>query len=411
MDLSSTEEAVSRYRYIPKMVKITQKFEDDSIKDVVGVLRKELSRDAVVSLIKPGMRVAVTSGSRGIDNIALVTREVIGFLKEKGARPFIVPAMGSHGGATAEGQRKVLEHLGVTEEYCGCPIMSSMETKQVATAPTGEPVFMDKYAAEADGTVLIGRVHPHGDVAGGPHESGMIKMMTIGLGKQKGAELCHQLGRAGNFERIPMFARGMYDSVNIMFGIALVENTYQKTSVIRALAKEELWTEDPKLLVKAKSYAVPLLPVPADILIVDEIGKDITGGHKQYETAKSILLDVRDSSEGNCLGMGSYDIGTLRLFKKIDFDKTYINTLNSTLLFYADVPMIMNNDRMAIQLAMMTCNVLDKTRVRIVRIKNHAEFTELLVSENMLEDLKRYPEITIAGKPEAMVFNAGGNLY
>jgi hypothetical protein len=357
------------------------------------------------------MRIAVTAGSRGIDNIALIIRKVIRFLTEKGAKPFIIPAMGSHGGATAEGQVKVLAHLGITEEYCRCPICSSMDVTQVAVTPDGEPVLMDTYAAQADGVVLVGRVHPHGDVAGGPHESGMIKMMTIGLGKQKGAELCHQLGRQGNYRRIPMFARLMYDNSNILFGVALVENTYQKTSIIRALAREEIWTEDPKLLVKAKSYTVPLLPVPADILIVDEIGKDITGGHEHYETAKSVLLDVNDSSEGNCLGMGTYDIGSLRLFNKIDFDKTYINTINSTLLFYARVPMIMNNDRMAIQLAMMTCNVLDKTKARIVRIKNNARFNELLVSENMIEDIKQFPELTIIGQPEPMAFNVEGNLF
>ncbi|GHT63187.1 hypothetical protein FACS1894110_00440 [Spirochaetia bacterium] len=411
MTLTHTNEIVNRYPYLPKMVKVIQEFKDDGLGDVASVLRKELEQDRVKQLIKKGMNIAVTGGSRGIDNIALITKETVSFLKECGAKPFIVPAMGSHGGATAEGQKKVLEHLGVTEEYCGCPIRSSMETRAAGTINTGETVLMDKYAAAADGIVLINRIHSHGDVAGGPHESGLVKMMAIGLGKQQGAEQIHQLGRAGNFERIPAFARVIYDHANVLFGVAMVENTLQKTALIRALVRDEIWTEDPKLLEKAKSYIVPLLPCPADILITDEIGKDITGGHKAYPVAKSVLLDVRDSSEGNCLGMGGYDIGTKRLYDKIDFDKTYVNTLNSTLLFYADVPMIMENDKMALQLAMMSCNVIDKTKVRVVRIKNDSHFTELYVSENMAEELRAFPNIKIDGKAEALSFNNEGNLF
>lgn len=411
MNLTSTEEVVSRYTYIPQMIKVTQEFTDDSIQNVIETLKRELYRDTIISLIKPGMRIAVTAGSRGINNSILMIREIVSFLKENGAKPFIVPAMGSHGGATDDGQVMVLKQLGITMEYCGCPILSSMEVKQVATTPTGEPVLMDKFAAEADGIVLLGRVHPHSDVAGGLYESGLIKMIAVGLGKQKGAQIFHQMGRQSNHQRMPMFARLIYDNTNIMFGVALVENTCQKTSIIRALAKEEIWTEEPKLLVKAKSYFVPLLPVPADILIVDEIGKDITGGHQPYEVAKNILLDVNDASEGNCLGIGEYDIGTLRLFNKINFDKTYVNTINSTFLIYARVPMIMNNDRMAIQLALMTCNVLDKTKARIVRIKNHARFNELLVSENMIEDIKKFPGLILVGQAEPMSFNAMGNLF
>jgi hypothetical protein len=177
------------------------------------------------------------------------------------------------------------------------------------------------------------------------------------------------------------------------------------------LPGEEIWSEEPALLKKAKSYIVPLLPVPADILITDEIGKDITGGHQSYSVSKSILLDVRDSSEGNCLGMGIYDIGTMRLYNKIDYDSTYVNTLNSTLLFYGKIPMIMENDRMALQLAVMTCNILDKTKVRIIRIKNDARFLKLFVSENMIEDLRVFPHISIDGKSEPMPFNNEGNLF
>jgi hypothetical protein len=393
------------------MVHVTQHFKDDAITDIVKLVRSELDRDPIRQILRPEMRIAVTCGSRGIDNIALIMREVIRFLKENRTKPFIVPAMGSHGGATAEGQNIVLKHLGITEDYCGCPVFSGTETKQLAITADGEPVFMSKNAAEADGIVLVGRVHSHGDVAGGSYESGLIKMMTIGLGNQQGAEQCHQLGKLHMHERIPMFARLMFDNANILFGLALVENTFQRTAVIRALVGEEIWLEEPALLEKAKSYIVPLLPVPADILITDEIGKDITGGHQSYPVSKSILLDVRDNSEGNCLGMGIYDISTMRLYNKINYDSTYVNTLNSTLLFYGKVPMIMENDRMALQLAMMTCNILDKAKVRMVRIKNDAQFLELFVSENMIDDLKAFPYISIDGRPASIPFNAEGNLF
>jgi len=302
---------------IPRMVKIHQKFEDNGIKDIPAVIKSELNKPQIAGTIKPGQSIAITVGSRGIANIALITREVVKIVKELGGNPFIVPAMGSHGGATAEGQKAMIEGYGVTEEYVGAPIKSSMEVKMIGYNEDGKPTYIDKYAAEADGIIVMGRVKPH-TAFRGEYESGLFKMMTIGLGKHKGAETCHAEGFKNMAHNVPAFARAIMKNSNILFGIAILENAFDDTCKIVALTKEEIPVEEPKLLLEAKSLMTRIMFDKFDILIVDQIGKNFSGDGADPcitgtyctpyasggpEFYRYVVLDMSDETHGNGLGV------------------------------------------------------------------------------------------------------------
>ena len=258
---------------IPKMVRIREKFDGTALDDVAAAVRKELDRDEVIARIRPGMTIALTAGSRGVANIALVIRETASFLKEHGAKPFVIPAMGSHGGAVAEGQRRILEGYGITEETMGVPIVSSMETVQIGETPHGLPVHMDKNAAAADFIVPVGRVKPHTDFRG-RHESGLYKMLAIGCGKQHGADICHSRGY-GEFSRnIAEIAEVMLQKKKILFGMAIVEDAFHGTYSLTAVPPERFEEEDARLLVKAKEL-IPHIPFEkVNVLVLNRFGKN-----------------------------------------------------------------------------------------------------------------------------------------
>ena len=224
---------------LPRMYRVRQVFDTERVKDPAAALKCELGRPEIRETVKRGMRIAVTAGSRGIDNIVLILRETVAFLKEMGAEPFIIPAMGSHGGATAEGQVAILHSLGITEESVGCPIRATMEVKVLTHLEDGTPVHMDRYAMEADGVVVVNRVKPHTGFRG-RYESGLFKMMTVGLGKQKGAEMTHGRGRLRMGETIEMCGNAYLDHANILFGVATVENSFDKTWKLAALTGQEI---------------------------------------------------------------------------------------------------------------------------------------------------------------------------
>ncbi len=259
---------------IPQVVKIRQKFNGDKLENPVEELVKELRKPGAIDRIKPGQQVAVAVGSRGVANIAALTKTTIDAIKQAGAHPFIVPCMGSHGGATAEGQREVLHHLGITEEAMGAPIRSSMEVVKIDQLPNGLPVYVDKYASEADAIIVINRVKPH-TAFRGPIESGIMKMISIGLGKQKGAEACHQLGFKYMAENVPAMARIMLDKLPIVFGIALVENAYDQTCIVEVLPAEQIEEREIELLKIAKARLPKILFDQIDVLVIDYIGKKI----------------------------------------------------------------------------------------------------------------------------------------
>lgn len=409
---------------IPKMVRIRQRFDDTHIENPTEVCRQKLNQSGVLEQFKKGQKVAVAVGSRGIANIAEITREVIQALQETGAEPFIVPSMGSHGGATAEGQVEVLEHLGISEKTMGAPIRSSMEVVQIDQLENGLPVYVDKYAYEADAIVVINRVKPH-TAFRGRIESGIMKMIAIGLGKQKGAEACHQLGFKYMAENVPKMANVMIKKLPIIFGVALVENAYDQTCRIEVLPAAEIEEREAELLEEAKARLPKILFDQIDVLVIDYIGKNISGdgmdpnitgryptpyAHGGPDVSKMVVLDLTEETKGNANGVGTADFTTQRLVDKTDWAATYANGLTSTVCAPTKMATTLPNDRMAIQAAVKTCNILDYTTCRLVRIKDTLHLGEIEISETMLEEARRHPDIEILTEPYEMKFDAEGNL-
>lgn len=410
---------------IPKMAKVRQSFSDEKIEDVPGTLKRELEKEGVAEFVKPGMEIAIAVGSRGTDRLVDVTRVTVEFLKELGAKPFIVPSMGSHGGATAEGQKAVLEHLGVTEETVGAEIRSSMEVIQIGQLENGLPVYIDKFASEADGIVVINRVKPH-TAFRGPVESGIMKMISIGLGKQKGAEACHQMGFKYMAENIPKMARIALEKMPILFAVATVENAFDKVAEIAVLKPEEIEEREIELQKLAKKLLPKLHFDKIDVLIIDEIGKNISGdgmdpnitgryptpyAYGGPEVTKMAVLDLTSASEGNANGVGTADFTTERLVNKMDRHGTYANGLTSTVVGPTHISTTLENDKQAFQAAIKTANILDFTKVTVVRIKNTLELAEIEVSETLLDHVKDHPELEQISDVYELEFDENGNLF
>lgn len=408
---------------LPKMIKVRQYFPKDEVQDVESAVLKELRGPEISGRVRKGMRIAIGVGSRGMAEIPCIVRAVVAELKRCEADPFIVPAMGSHGGATDEGQKQALANLGVTEDSVGCPVVSSMDVVSLGVMDNGLPILMDKNAFEADGIVVINRIKAHNGFSG-PNESGLVKMITIGLGKQKGAESCHKLGFGHMAEFIVEMARIKLQKAPILFGIGTVENAYDHIRKIAAIPAERIIEAERPLLVEAKANMPGILLKPIDVLIVDQMGKEFSGGGMDpYTTGRAVtpyisvgpeptrmaVLDVTEKSHGNVCGMGVADFSTRRLFNKIDFEATYINNLTSTAIS-AKVPIILDTDRLAIQAAVKTCNVFEPSQVRMVRIANSLHVETIYIAESMLEEAARHPDITVLGKPEEFVFDEQGNL-
>ena len=411
---------------LPKMVRVRQKFDSSHIENISVAVRTELMRSNISDRVKPGMKIAVSCGSRGVANINLILKEIVAVLNELGAEPFIFPAMGSHGGATAVGQKKILYSYGVTEAFCGCPILSSMEVKQIATTPTGEPVYIDKNAAEADGIIPVNRIKPHTDFQY-TYESGLMKILTIGMGKQKGAEICHSWGPDHLAARIEMIANLIMENANILFGVGTVENAYDQTCILRALTPEEIKSEEPKILLQAYNRMAQIYFKNIDVLVVDEIGKEISGsgadpnitGHfatncvkpGMVNASKRVYLDLTEETDGNAVGIGMCDITTLRAVEKVDFGKTFPNSITSTILSAAMIPLFLKNQREAIKCGIYSCNCRDQSQVKLVRIKNTMNLGEIEISEALLDEALRKPAGEILSEPEFMRFDASGNLF
>ena len=410
---------------LPKMVRVSQQFVSTDVQDLTATLQEQIRKPEISGRVKKGMRIAVAVGSRGMAEIPLITRVVVEELKQCGAKPFIVPAMGSHGGATAEGQIGVLANLGVTENSVGCPIISSMEVVQLGVLENGLPVLIDKNAFEADGIVVINRIKAH-NAFSGPNESGLVKMITIGLGKQKGADSCHALGFKYMAEFIVDMARVKLAQAPFLFGIGSVENAYDRVAKIAAIPAEEIIETERALLVEAKANMPRILLNPIDVLIVDQLGKEFSGGGMDpYVTGRAptpyvsaagtqasrvVVLDVTDNSHGNVCGMGMADVTTRRLFNKINFEFTYANILTSTVTPSGMIPLIMESDRLAIQTAVKTCNATKPDHIRVVRIANTLHIGEIYVSESMLDEAEQHPNMTVHSEPMDFVFDAAGNL-
>lgn len=412
---------------LPRMFRATQMFPNDHIEDVAAETRAQLEKAGVLSLIRPGMTIAVTGSSRGIANMNVILREVVSFLKEAGAKPFIIPAMGSHGGSTAEGQRQVLTGYGITEEFCGCPIHSSMETVRLGeVTDNGEvlPVYIDRLAYEADGIVAVNRIKPHSAFRG-PVESGLTKMLCIGLGKQKGADSLHKDGFGTFATRIPLFGNYVRTHTNVLFGVGTIENAYDETNRIVVLRSEEIPEQEPALLEYAKSLMPRILVPETDVLIVKEIGKNFSGsgmdpnitgtwstpyGGGGIKKQRTCVLDLTDVSHGNGLGIGQADTTTLRFLQKMDFLATYPNALTSTVFLPVKLAMVLRDDEMAIKAAAKTCNGVSPENLRVVLIRNTLHMSELYLSETYLEQVRKTPGMEIVSECAPLPFDAAGNL-
>jgi len=354
---------------LPRMVHVRQKFQTKKLDSVTRTVVEQFKRPEVRAKVKSDMSIAVGCGSRGINNIAECAKAVVGELKALGAKPFIFPAMGSHGGATAEGQREVLEGYGITESYVGCPIRATMEVVELGKLEDGMPVYMDKFAAEADAVVLIPRVKPHTNFRA-PIESGIVKMLSIGMGKIIGATTLHTYGMDMFGELLPKTARLIMGKKNFLFAVAMVENAADETAIIEIVPSEQVWDREPALLAKAKELMPRLQFDEIDVLVVERIGKNISGSgmdpnitgrncrfiewNMKPLVKKIAVLGLTPETQGNATGLGAADVITMRLYKEVDIAKTYANIIASTYLDGAAIPMIMNTDEDAIRLAVKT---------------------------------------------------------
>jgi hypothetical protein len=412
---------------LPRMVHVRQKFQTPKLDSVTRAVVEQFKRPEVRAKVKPGMTIAVGCGSRGINNIAECAKAVVGELKALGAKPFVFPAMGSHGGATAEGQREVLEGYGITESFVGCPVKSSMDVVELGKLEDGMPVYIDRTAAEADAIVVIPRVKPHTNFRA-PIESGIVKMLTIGMGKIAGATTLHTYGMDMFGELLPKTARFIMGKKNVLFGVAMVENAADETALIEVVPGEQVIEREPALLARAKELMPRLQFDEIDVLIVEKIGKNISGSGmdpnitgrncrfvewnmKPY-VKKIAVLGLTPETHGNATGLGAADVITMRLYKEMDIVKTYTNIITSTYLDGAAIPMIMNTDEDAIRLAAKTVVRTKPQDTRIVRIANTLEIVDLQVSEPLMKYVKANPSLfEIVGEPEPFKFDAKGGLY
>lgn len=419
-----------KHQPIPKMVRIRQNFDRSHIpmEDIASTVQKELDREDLGGKIKPGMKIAITCGSRGMTNNALMARAMVDFVKSKGAEPYIVAAMGSHGGATAEGQTQILKDYGITEEAMGCPVKSSMETVQIGLSGVRkQPVFVDKNASEADGILLFNRIKPHTSFRG-PYESGLMKMMAIGLGKQKGAESIHHQSPAIMHELVEEYGRTILENCPILGGIAVIENAYDDTYLIKGLTPQEIIDEEPKLKEISYKTIAHLLFDECDVLVVDKIGKNISGDGMdpnisgrfvlpQYcsggiDAEKVVILDITDETHGNAQGIGLAEVTTRRLVNRMKLEMTYPTGVTNTFLHLMKIPMIMDNDREALQLALMCCpEAEDHDHMKMIRIPNTAHIGEIEISEGLLPQAKANPNIEILTDLYDLPFDSEGNLF
>lgn len=406
---------------LPRFVKVRQTFSDEQVADVDARIAEEFRKLPQVDL--RGKRVALGIGSRGIRPQPPVARAVVRELKQAGAEPFVVPAMGSHGGGTVEGQVGILNGYGITEDYLGCAIEASMDVVQVGELADGWPVYCDRIAYEADYIVPVNRVKPHTDYRG-PHESGLVKMMAIGLAKHTGAEALHRQGFARFAEVIPEAGRVFLDNTKVLFGVAMVENAYDHLLHAELVPRDAIFERDNALLDMAKGSIARFLFEAVDLLVIDQIGKDISGAGMDpnitgrpltrlpgFEDAPDIhrivVLDLTDATHGNATGLAGADVTTRRLVRRMDWSATYVNIVTSGNIHAASTPLVANTDQEAIALALRGCPRLDPAKAKICRIRNTLELSDIWLSEPMLDEVRAHPRMEVIGDTFDAVFDDG----
>lgn len=408
---------------LPPMAGVRQFFDDQRLPDVSHAVATALAPIQSQAGINPGDTIAIGVGSRGISNLAEAVRTLVDTLKNWGAKPFIFPAMGSHGGATAAGQAQVLASYDITPARMGVPIRATMDTHLVTHMDDGTPLYMDQYAREADGIVLINRVKPHTTVRG-DIQSGIVKMMIIGMGKIQGATIMHGDHGMDTFDRVlPTAAEVLMPHIPFRFGVALLEDAYDHTAHVEAILPEHLISREKELLVKASSSMARLHFDHIDVLVIDQIGKEISGsgfdpniagrnsrgvrGFDRPEISKLVLLDLTEQTYGNATGIGLADVITQQLFDRIDFASTYANVITSAYLDGAAIPIVMPNSKDAVSLAVKTVLRVKPANARIVRIRDTLTLDKIFVSEPMLPEVAQHPALTIEKEPAPLQWIPG----
>jgi len=409
------------------MLRVRQHFPRPRVENIPAAIREALAKLNLGAKIKPGQSVALTGGSRGIANIPILLKGVVQHLRDLGAAPFIVPAMGSHGGGTAEGQRAVLEEYGIKEDFVGCPIRASMDVVELGKTPEGWPVYLDKIASTADHIGIVARVKPHTSYHG-PIESGWMKMMMIGLGKHVGAIWYHRVLLENNYDAVVRsVGRVMRARGPIAFGLATVENAYDETALIGAALPHDFETVEESLLVKAKEWLAKLPFNQADLLVIDEIGKEVSGSGmdtnivgrkrafksdppKNQPVMRFIFIrGLTAHTFGNAAGIGFADFTTTRLVKSMNYNATRINCVTSGYPEGANLPVHYDSDREVLDAALRIIGTRDAEQGRVMRIRNTMKVDELEVSQPCLQTLTPQTKFEVLG-PANWTFDASGNL-
>lgn len=409
-----------------RVVRVRQRWNQPDVQDLDAATLAALEGCGALARIRAGQEIAVTAGSRGIASVPRILRAVIAAVRERGASPFIFPAMGSHGGGTAEGQRTLLAELGISEETMGAPIRSSMEVVRIGTTSRGIPVHLDAHAARADGIILVNRVKKHTNYDG-PIESGLSKMAVIGMGKHTQAVAVHQYGNYGLREFIPEVARVVFDTAPVLGGLAIIENAWGGVADLVGLPPQEIVDREPALLQRAKALSAKIPFREVDIALVERIGKEISGtgmdcyvvgrrriiGEPEWPEAPSlrslVVLDVTPASHGNAVGVGLADFTTRRLADKIDWAVTQKNVLTSGNLERAKLPFVYDTDREALETAAFRERQTPLDALRFIAMRDTLHLRDLLVSEALLRDPETRRGLDVVGEPMPLPLNPAGD--
>ena len=409
---------------IPPIYRVRQEFSANPLGDIEKSCVDQITSLERLESLKPGARIAVAVGSRGVANISTIAASVVKALKRLNFEPYIVSAMASHGKASPEGQRELLAGLGVTEERVGCPVRAHVDVVEIGTLDNGLPIYMDRVALEGDGIVLINRVKTH-TAFHSRYESGLVKMLAIGLGNDLGAKTCHQLGFGPFGENIVAMAKVKLEKCPVLFGVAVVEDACENVSIIEVIDADNILDREPELL-KISKQNMPSIGIDQiDVLVATRMGKEISGDGMdpnitgRYATPyakggptvnKLAILSVTEKSHGNVIGIGQADICTRRLYDAADLETTYVNSLIATVTSVARMPMILPTDHDAIRAAILTCNILDFNRVRLVMIRDTLHLGDLIVSESLVEELSAKTTVTSVEGPFEMEFDDSGTI-
>ncbi len=412
---------------LPRLIEVRRRFPDRSLPDIYQAVRDEMGAAEWVRSVPAGSRIAVGVGSRGIANLSTIVKAVVDAWADRGARPFVIPVMGSHGGGTAEGQREVLSHYGVTEEFLGMPVVSSLDVVGIGETPQGIAVSMDRQAWEADGVMLCSRVKWHTGFEG-RIESGVHKMMAIGLGKWEGARRYHMWAVRLGLERvIREVGRVMLNSGRMLGGLAILEDANHATAEVRAIGADDMVAREEELLARVKRWKADIPFGKLDLLVVDEIGKNISGAGMDTKVINRSALgrncwpglprieriyarSLTPHGGGNAVGIGLCDVIHDRLFQGIDFEKTWINSFTASSTVGCMCPPHFPTDRECVERILGTCGRADLSQCSVAWIRNTMELGRMLVSEGLYDRLRADPDVAAVGGPAPIAFDHEGQL-